>query len=307
MLKNWLAQFFSGFSKKEKNSQENASKPPSATGSSKSAWSSHVRKTKTPRILPDTIEKATVDYILKKYKNEAFNSMAEQLRDSGIAGVNEQRIKEVTLFLAAVLQVVEDDFFIGYRLLKKRMIKIDNYLFSQYRKDINLRPNIYKLLMFAQNKRFSGNFRENLTAYFAVIEEMNFEIIQFLEDYYVILEKLEHNPKSTLYLKKDYGIKKTYTKEVDDFAPQSEQTVLFFTQSNELSELAPGVGMANSPQSPNNKLENKAFPSSAYTAITPASHTNTVSPKSSSGDLQSPAIQPREKDMFDLDDEEPMV
>ncbi len=182
---------------------------------------------------PITIEQATINYILNKYKKEAYKLMSDHIEKSGIDGLNIDRIQEIKAFVSAVIQVVEDDFFIGYKLLKKRMVKIDNYLFSQYRKDIKLRPNIYNLLMFAQNKRFSNNLRENLTAYFAVIEEMNFEIIHFLEDYYSILEDLEKNPKTTVYLKKDYGIK-TYLKEVTEMS-QSHQTVNFFTTPSENS------------------------------------------------------------------------
>ena len=174
-------------------------------------------------------------YILSKYKKESYKIMQEHIIAANIEGLNQDRMEELKKFLESVLHVVEDDFFKGYRVLKGRMVKIDQYLFSQYKKDPLLKPNIYKVLLFANNKRFSDNIRENLTAYFALIEELGFEIIDFLEDYHKTMEDLEKNPRAGLHLKKSYGLKNFIkkTQEEEYNYSKGEHSVQFLTSATE--------------------------------------------------------------------------
>lgn len=188
--------------------------------------------------MKQSMEEATMNYILSKYKKESFKIMKEHILAANIDGLNQDRMDELKKFLECVLLVVEDDFFKGHRLLKGRMVKIDQYLFSQYKKDPILKDNIYKVLMFANNKRFSNHLKENLTAYFALIEELGFEIIHFLEDYHKTMVELEKNPKASMHLKKNYGLKNFIKEKTDDYNySQNGQSVQFLTTATEVINL----------------------------------------------------------------------
>ena len=84
---------------------------------------------------------------------------------------------------------MQDDYFIGYQFFKEKLTKIDDYVFSQYRRDPSLKRNIEKLLVLAYSKRFSEDPRENLLQYFVFIEEYGIEIMKILNDFYEIMDK----------------------------------------------------------------------------------------------------------------------
>ncbi len=97
-------------------------------------------------------------------------------------------VKEVKLMMGYLFDIVEDDFKFGNGALRHRLTKIDDYIFSQHRKNLNLKTNIDKLRVIANSKRFNDNPRDNLIAYLVFIEEMDFEIMLILSDFYGILE-----------------------------------------------------------------------------------------------------------------------
>jgi hypothetical protein len=96
-------------------------------------------------------------------------------------------MKELVYLLHYTFLILEDDYFKGYRIFRKGCTKIDDYVFSQFRKDVKLSTNIKKLNTLGFSKRFSEIPKENFLSYYVFIEEMNFELINIFNDYYSLI------------------------------------------------------------------------------------------------------------------------
>lgn len=150
------------------------------------------------------IDKTTVDYIINKYKKEAnkflntYYEEHETLKDV----LDIQIRSELLNFVNILFSIINDDYFIGHKILRTKIERIDSYVFSQYRKEPDLKQNIYKLLIFVQNGKFSSNVRENLLEYVNLLNYTGVNILGLLQDYYKYLEELEKNHKIIDYLNK---------------------------------------------------------------------------------------------------------
>lgn len=150
------------------------------------------------------IDKTTVDYIINKYKKEAnkfLNTYYEE--NETLKDILDIQIKSDLLsFVNILFSIINDDYFIGHKILRTKIERIDSYVFSQYRKEPDLKQNIYKLLIFVQNSKFSSNVRENLLEYVNLLNYTGVNIFGLLQDYYKYLEELEKNHKIIDYLNK---------------------------------------------------------------------------------------------------------
>lgn len=122
-------------------------------------------------------------------------------------------MKEISFLIHYTFCVLEDDFYKGEQVLKGRITKIDDYVFSQYKNNSELEANIKKLTTLAFSNRFDEDPKENLLAYFVFIEETGFEIIMLLNDYYDMLANVKQKSRFNLGLKKAFSLEKTYAKE----------------------------------------------------------------------------------------------
>jgi hypothetical protein len=121
-------------------------------------------------------------------------------------------MKEVNFLVHYTFCVLQDDFYKGNKIFTKGITKIDDYVFSQYRKNPELEHNIKKLTTLAFSNRFDENPRENLLAYFVFIEETGFELIMLLEDFYGMLSNSEKKNRFDLGFKKNFQLTKNYEK-----------------------------------------------------------------------------------------------
>ena len=97
---------------------------------------------------------------------------------------------EVEFLINTTCSIIRDDVELGDGVLYCRLPHINDYVFSNYRKISNLKDNINKLIILSLNNRFDEDPRKNLLSYYVFLEEIGFEIIIFLNDYYdLLLEK----------------------------------------------------------------------------------------------------------------------
>lgn len=179
----------------------------------------------------DVIKSDNAPHYIKKVKSNLQNNSQSGKYASEIATFQKQSIETVLMHLSATeyakhrilmkevnflvhytFCVLQDDFYKGEKVLQKGVTKIDDYVFSQYRKDPELAYNIKKLTTLAFSNRFDESPRENLLAYFVFIEETGFELIMLLEDFYSMLINSERKTKFDLGLKKTFHLSKSYEK-----------------------------------------------------------------------------------------------
>lgn len=141
-----------------------------------------------------------------KFKKKAMESILTHLYNTEYSK-HTILMKEIRFLMHYTLEVLQDDFFKGDKILQKNMTKIDDYLFSQYRKDSALEFNIKKLLILAKTNRFDENLKKNLLNYFVFIEETGFELIVLLDDFYYILDEKNKNHKFFVKSKLEIGQK----------------------------------------------------------------------------------------------------
>lgn len=143
-------------------------------------------------------------------------------------------LREVNFLLHYSFSVIQDDFFLGQGFLKQRMTKLDDYIFSQYRKDIKLRYNIKKLTTVAFSNRFEKDPRKNLLSYFVFLEETGLEIIVLLQDFYIMLEASQKQASIfNINNKKHLQLNKNYKKEDGAYYSPGGPGATLFTQMTE--------------------------------------------------------------------------
>lgn len=146
------------------------------------------------------IDKTTVDYILNKYKKE-MNKFLSNYHEKNLQNLVDEPTMEILLkFMSTLLAIINDDYLIGHKILKHKIVSMDKYVFSQYRKEAELKDNIYKLLVLIQKLKFSSNVRENLLEHISFFNYMGLDIYGLLRDYYDFLMELEKNHKIVEYL-----------------------------------------------------------------------------------------------------------
>lgn len=160
------------------------------------------------------IDKITVDYILNKYKKEInkflYSYHEQHLREI----VDEATMDILRKFINTLFSIINDDYLIGHKVLRKKIDNIDKYVFSQYRKEPELKDNIYKLLVLIQKLKFSSNVRENLLDHISFFNYMGLDIYGLLKDYYDFLTELEKNHKIVEYINKKHKFE-NHIKDID--------------------------------------------------------------------------------------------
>lgn len=104
-------------------------------------------------------------------------------------------MKEIVYLLHYTFLVLEDDYLKGDKLFLKGIANLDDYIFSSYKNNENLKENIKKLSVIAFSNRFEETKKDNFLSYFVFIEEMGFELIKIFEDYYNIMAGLKKSKK----------------------------------------------------------------------------------------------------------------
>jgi len=126
-------------------------------------------------------------------------------------------IREINFLVYYTFEVMKDDFYLGDKVFKRGITKIDDYVFSQYRKNPLLADNIKKLITVAFSNRFEDKPHANLLAYYVFIEEVGFEIMLLLKDFYTLLETGQNKSARQYQLNVD--------KKEDHLKPNEDQTL----------------------------------------------------------------------------------
>ena len=105
-------------------------------------------------------------------------------------------LKEIIFLIHYTFQVLKDDSQKGNKILKGDITRIDNYVFSKYRRDEILKENIEQLVIVACSNRFEEDPHENLFAYYVFLEEVGIEIIDLFNDFYEIIDSGNQSMKS---------------------------------------------------------------------------------------------------------------
>lgn len=158
--------------------------------------------------------KAIATKDIASFHQEALSLVIDHLKE-GEFGEYDDFMKEMEYFLHYLFLMLQDDFFLGEKLFEQKMTKLDDYIFSQYRKQPNLEENIQKMTILSYSNRFDKNPRVNLLSYFVFIEETGIELIALLQDFYNMLEKSQQH-KGWFSFSKNYKITKTYFKIVNN-------------------------------------------------------------------------------------------
>lgn len=120
-------------------------------------------------------------------------------------------MKEIIYLLHYTFLVLEDDYFKGDKLFLNGIPNLDDYIFSRYKNEEQLRENIKKLNVIAFSNRFEEAPKDNFLSYFVFIEEMGFELIEIFEQYYNLMagvKKTKHKKndfKKTIEENTEYG------------------------------------------------------------------------------------------------------
>ena len=122
-------------------------------------------------------------------------------------------LREIKFLLHYTFEVLQDDCFLGGKFFKTRMTRIDDYIFSQYSKQENLKDNIRKLKIVASSNRFDENPRQNILSYFVFMEETGFEIIELLNDFYRMMNKSQGKLSISWLTGSVFKLNKKYQKE----------------------------------------------------------------------------------------------
>lgn len=108
-------------------------------------------------------------------------------------------IREISFLIYYTFEVLKDDFYKGNKILSGKVTKIDDYVFSSYRKNPSLENNIKKLITVAFSNRFEPRPHDNLLAYYVFLEETGFEITMLYNDFYYLLENGKKLSKNNTY------------------------------------------------------------------------------------------------------------
>ena len=164
---------------------------------------------------------------VKKFQEDSINLVVKHLHH--VFMENPPLLREVKYLLHYTFAVLQDDYFLGKKILYKNITKIDDYIFSQYRKDKLLQKHIQALAKMGYTKRFLDKPKENLRAYFVMIEENNFEIMLLLEDFCLLLEAIENNPQAIMEYRKSYSLENYRGGEDQNATRQTQSPHSFFT------------------------------------------------------------------------------
>ena len=104
---------------------------------------------------------------------------------------HEGLMKEINYLLHYSFLVLNDDFNKGEKVFLRGITNLDDYIFSSYKGDEKLKENIKKLNIVSFSNRFEETPKENFLSYFVFIEEMGFELIEILQEYYDILSGIK--------------------------------------------------------------------------------------------------------------------
>jgi len=129
-------------------------------------------------------------------------------------------MKEIIYLLHYTFLVLEDDYYKGDKLFLKGIPNLDDYIFSNYKNNPELRENIKKLNVISFSNRFEEEPKDNFLSYFVFIEEMGFELIDLLEEYYNLMAGI----------KKKKNKKILTNKKQDETELNKEKTKLLLTE-----------------------------------------------------------------------------
>ena len=130
----------------------------------------------------ELFQKNAVEFILNHMMNTEYKTYNNLL-------------KEIIFLIHYTFQVLKDDSQKGKKILKGDITRIDNYVFSKYRRDEILKNNIEQLIIVACSNRFEEDPHQNLFAYYVFLEEVGIEIIDLFNDFYEIIDTGNHSSK----------------------------------------------------------------------------------------------------------------
>lgn len=125
------------------------------------------------------------------FKNNSMRWFLKYLQKSSLK-IDTTLKKDLLKIFYLSFDIILDDFTTGNYILKNNITLIDDYVFSKYQHDNKLSTNFQKLIEIAKLKRFSDNVKENLLTYYVLIEELNFEIMFLLKDFYNYLLAIQY-------------------------------------------------------------------------------------------------------------------
>jgi hypothetical protein len=163
------------------------------------------------------------------FQQEAINLIMNHLMETDYKN-HQALLREVKFLLHYTFEVLRDDYFLGGKFFKTRMTRIDDYIFSQYSKQENLKENIRKLKIVASSNRFDEKPRQNILSYFVFMEETGFEIIALLNDFYAMIDKSQGKLSISWLTGSVFKLNKKYKKDAQDLNPQSEMLNTLMTQ-----------------------------------------------------------------------------
>lgn len=143
-----------------------------------SQWSSHF-KLKNPK-------KVTNEEELKSFLKKGLDAINYYISNSDYKTQKNLNV-EVEFLINTTCAIIRDDIEFGDNILYHRLPHINEYVFSDYRKNPELKNNINKLIILSLNNRFDEDPRKNLLSYYVFLEEIGFEVIIFLNDYYQLI------------------------------------------------------------------------------------------------------------------------
>lgn len=129
---------------------------------------------------------------IELFKNNSIRWFLKYLQKTALK-IDPGLKKDLLRVFYLSFDIILDDFMTGNYILKNNITLIDDYVFSKYQHDKALSSNFSKLMEVAQIKRFSDNIKENLLTYYVLIEELNFEIMFLLKDFYNYLLAIKNN------------------------------------------------------------------------------------------------------------------
>lgn len=174
---------------------------------------------------------------IEEFEKYCIHLVAEHLSTTDYKN-HKLLIREIKFFVYSLFNLLKDDYYKGNKFFEKQMTKIDDYIFSKYVENEQLKENIQKIKILAWSDRFDENPRKNILSYFVFLEETGFEIIELLNDYYSMLSETKNKniiekikalftkkskKQFNSYIKPDMTIDNT--KEI--FAPLTKQTVAY--------------------------------------------------------------------------------
>lgn len=189
---------------------------------------------------PDTVAKMSLN-LKKKYKKaiathdvakfhqEAINLVMHHFEQSEFVK-HKPLMREIKFFLHYTFMILQDDYFLGDQIFSKKMTRLDDYIFSQYRKNTDLAFNIRKLTTLAYSNRFEKDPKNNFLSYFVFIEENGIELIELLQDFYKMLETTQKSNSWFYFNKRARRIHKSYQKDTNRTQNTEEGKTLWTVQ-----------------------------------------------------------------------------